>query len=631
MAFQAPDGWVTFSLDEVSPPGQEAALTSLRIQEQMLRTALTHGNFAREVAGILKRELGLTAVTLFVRTRGLSAFTLKAASGFDYSGYRSFLLPDPSYPSIACSVEQPTVLVALAPLSRKLYLNYELLHGRDIASLVVVPFYPPERKDTDYPDPLGALCLYAPEGTDLDALVGISGTLQSLVGTLYVASLEQRCMQLRSEAVKIAAFEPTLTATAEGLVSLVCRELGFDAGSLWLLEPRRQQVQLRAAFPSIRRDVGQVSDNIVRLNPPFKSSNPLALAYNTLHKIHYPRPATADGGTRRYADFDPAKIVENYGDNFHNVVAVPLRTENPIMLGHVRRSAVGVFSLTNKFTTLGGIKDYMPTTWEDLKLVSYMTEITTVLVFQGLQALDHEADYERRIHGLKINLISARDTLLQLEERAEIKVSDSRMSYHLPNAIEWIREMEQQVGRSDKIERLKVSPESVSLRAGLAKAVKAARISARAARVDDFVVDAEDVLGSIRPNFQIFADGRAFQTILRNLFENSLKYRDKDGGPLRVEIWIEVGGRAGHLRLHYADNGVGIPKEDRAHLFENGFRGSIARRVNVQGGGIGLHECKILMEAMKGSIQCVDSHTQARGAEFLLEFPLARAPYLDRN
>lgn len=624
-------GWINFGANELPPPSRTAALTSLGIQAQILSTAVNHGNFASGVVDTLRRELGLTAATLFIRTRGLDAFKLVAANGFDYSGYASFLLPNPSYPSLACEGEFPTVLVAFPPFDENLFLNRSLLASRDIAALVVVPFAPPERSDTDYPDPLGALCLYAPESVNLDDLVSVCSTLASLLGALYIASLEQRCMHLRSEAVKAAAFENSLTTTAQAIIALMCRELQFEAGSLWLLDPRRQQLNLRAVYPALRRSAGALSANVVRhLDGSEGSINPLAAAFRTLHKTHFPPPVSGDGGSRYFAEFDADRIVEDFGETLENVVAVPLRTHKAVMLGHVPRFSVGVFSLSNKFTLLEGVKCYIPTTWEDLKLVSYMSEITTVLVYQGLQALDHEADYERRIHGLKVNLISVRDTLTQLEDRGQVLVPDPRMQYHMSNALEWVREMEQQVGRSDKIERLKVAPEAQSLAANVAKAVTAARISARANRIDDFVVDADGVLGPNVPPVRITTDSRAFQTVFRNLFENSIKYRDRNRSTCRVEIWIDQVGLNGsnHVELHYADNGVGIPSADIEHIFENGYRGRIARRVNVQGEGIGLHECQLLMQAVRGSISCVRSGSGS-GAEFILIFPLVKisTPY----
>lgn len=619
-------GWIGIPVADIASPTGDAAATALRIQEEMLRRILLPKNFAQEAADLLVQELNLAAASLFIRTRGLNAFLLRAAHGFPYAGYQSFLLPNPSYPSLACETREPRVLVAVPPFDPSLYRDLTILDGLDIASLVVVPFSPPQNSDTDYPDPLGVLCLYPRSDSDLDAVVAVSSNLQRLIGAIYVASLDRQCMQLRSLAVQAAAFGTSLTHMAESLVALMCEELSFDAGSAWLLNPRRQQLQLRACHPRPKKGTGDLLGNVVRLSGESYRSNPLAQAFLSTHKTHYPRLQESPGDSRHYATFAPEKIAEDFGASFHNTVAVPLKTGRSIRLGSVERKAVGVIQLTNKAITLGGIRHYIPTTWEDLKLVSYLAEISTILVFQGLQALDHESDYERRIHGLKINLISARDTLTQLEERGGIEeIVTPRLRYHLPNSIEWIREMEQQVGRSDKIDRLKVTPAPMSIRAGVAKAVRSARTSARANQVDPFEVDAEALLGASRPSPLVVADDRAFLTVLRNLFENSMKYRLEGADGCVVRLWFEIEERKSQLHLHFGDNGIGIPGEDQASLFTSGFRGHRARRVNVLGQGIGLHECAILMHAMQGEIRLARSPMSSVGCEFVLTLPLHRS------
>lgn len=617
--------WIGIPVADIAPPTGDAAATALRIQEEMLRRILLPKNFAQEAVDLLVQELNLAAASLYIRTRGLNAFLLRAARGFPYSGYHSFLLPNPSYPSLACETREPLVLVAIPPFDPDLYRDPSILTGLEIAGLVVVPFGPPQNSDTDYPDPLGVLCLYPRSDAELDNVVAVSSNLQRLIGAIYVASLDRQCMQLRSRAVETAAFGTSLTHMAAALVTLMCKELSFDAGSAWLLNPRRQQLQLRACFPREKQISGDLLNNVVRLSGERFQANPLAQAFISTHKTHYPRLQESPGDSRHYATFDPGKIAEDFGDCFYNTLAVPLKTGHPIRLGSVERKAVGVIQLTNKAITLGGVRHYIPTTWEDLKLVSYLAEISTILVFQGLQALDHEADYERRIHGLKINLISARDTLSQLDERGGIEeMVAPKLRYHLPNAIEWIREMEQQVGRSDKIERLKVTVAPMSIRAGVAKAVRSARTSARANQVDPFEVDAEALLGAGRLPPLVVADDRALLTVLRNLFENSMKYGLEGVDGCQIRLWFNVDERKSQLQLHFADNGIGIPPEDRNSLFTSGFRGHRARRVNVLGQGIGLHECAILMHAMHGEIHLAKSPESSVGSEFVLALPLHR-------
>lgn len=617
MTRQTTGGWITLAQDEVSPLSRSAATTSLHILEQMVRATTARGDFASHILTVLKDHLGLPAAALFIRSHDLKTFALKAASGLDYARYRSFLLPNPSYLSIACDTVAPSILIAFAPFDDTLQMP-SMLRDNDATAAIIIPIYPSESSDQDIPDPLGALCLHVPPGGDIDKLVSISTTVQTLVGPLYLASLEKRRLHLISEMMKSATYERALTPTAERLVSMTCLELSFGAGSLWLLDPRRQQLELKAAFPSIRRS--GTGDSVVRdLDPHSPSTNPIAVAYNSLQHVI----SSADEMTRDHAAFDVDTIVEDHGSIFHNIIRIPLRTQTPIMLGHANRAAVGVLSLTNKFTRLGGVARHIPSTWEDLVLVASIVEVSTALVCQRLVSIDHEADVERRIHGLNTNLIAARDTLTQLEQLARIDVTDPRMYYHLPNAIEWIRETQIQLVRVNKTNTpLRVWLRPACLKAALAISARAARVSARANMIEGFRLDADDILGDYQKSPRILIDEHAFHTILRNLLENSMKYRNMQKNECLVKIWAEHDPPAKLLRLHYADNGIGIPEKERLDVFENGFRGNLAMRVNVQGNGIGLHECRNLMQAMNGNISIGSRARDQEGTEFVLEFVL---------
>lgn len=435
---QTPGGWFTLPTRSLACTGPTGARISLAIQEEILSTALSPGNFAQAVVDSIACHLRLTAASLYIRSRGLASFRLKAATGFPYDDYDSLLLEDESYLSVGCQTVEPSITVALAPLDNHYMHHEEFLRDRDIEALIVVPFYPPTQSDTDYPDPLGAMCLYAPASADLDEAAAVSCSLQRLVGALYVASLERQCMQLRSKAVELAAFSSSLTETTEGLIELMCKSLDFDAGSVWLLNPHTETLNLRAVFPQLRSPQQTGAQHVVRLETPEgPTRNPIAIAFHTLHTTHHPHPPNTTGGSRHFAAFDPQRIVEQYGPEFHNTVAIPLRMPRPTLLGSVERQAVGVITLTNNFGSIGSRKLHVPTTWEELKLAAYMAEITSVLIFQGLKSIDHEADYERRIHGLKTNLASIRNTLLQLQQRGNIdRVLDSRLKRHLPDALE---------------------------------------------------------------------------------------------------------------------------------------------------------------------------------------------------
>jgi signal transduction histidine kinase/HAMP domain-containing protein len=109
--------------------------------------------------------------------------------------------------------------------------------------------------------------------------------------------------------------------------------------------------------------------------------------------------------------------------------------------------------------------------------------------------------------------------------------------------------------------------------------------------LEQFEIEIEPQL----PTLQV--DPPRFETILRNLFENSVKY----GGP-HVRINVEARRSNGHLVFRVRDDGPGIPTEESQRVFESFYRidDSLARIVS--GAGLGLAICHGLVQAHGGEI-----------------------------
>jgi signal transduction histidine kinase len=102
--------------------------------------------------------------------------------------------------------------------------------------------------------------------------------------------------------------------------------------------------------------------------------------------------------------------------------------------------------------------------------------------------------------------------------------------------------------------------------------------------------------------------------ILDNLLSNALKYRDPD----KAERWVRLGLRASPdaYEFRVSDNGVGIPREERRHVFELLYRAAPAREA---GPGVGLAVVKMLVE-QSGGMLTVDSG-EGQGTTFVAVLP----------
>jgi signal transduction histidine kinase len=108
--------------------------------------------------------------------------------------------------------------------------------------------------------------------------------------------------------------------------------------------------------------------------------------------------------------------------------------------------------------------------------------------------------------------------------------------------------------------------------------------------------------------------------VLTNLVENAVKY-SPDGGDVVVSA-RQVGD---FVRIAVADEGIGIPEDKRAHIFEKFTRlDPEMTRAAISGSGLGLFICYELVEQMGGRIS-VGENTNGRGSVFTVDIPAVAA------
>lgn len=99
----------------------------------------------------------------------------------------------------------------------------------------------------------------------------------------------------------------------------------------------------------------------------------------------------------------------------------------------------------------------------------------------------------------------------------------------------------------------------------------------------------------------VYADPRRIAQVLTNLVKNAAEY-----SPNHSMIEIAVSARDKVIEIAVSDQGLGIPPEERAHVFEAFHRGARAKDIQKKGTGLGLAICKGIVEAHKGKIWIQD-------------------------
>lgn len=113
------------------------------------------------------------------------------------------------------------------------------------------------------------------------------------------------------------------------------------------------------------------------------------------------------------------------------------------------------------------------------------------------------------------------------------------------------------------------------------------------------------------------ADPELLRRVLVNILENALKYKTKPIGTMRITLQTDES----HCRLELADDGPGVPPDQRARLFDAFYRSDPSRREPYHGSGLGLSIAENAVRRMGGTIRADKS--PLGGLAIIIELPKA--------
>jgi signal transduction histidine kinase len=107
------------------------------------------------------------------------------------------------------------------------------------------------------------------------------------------------------------------------------------------------------------------------------------------------------------------------------------------------------------------------------------------------------------------------------------------------------------------------------------------------------------------------SDRTLLYSIIQNMIENGIKYRDEEKPQSYLKI--KINNTESKVKMEFSDNGVGIPEDMQGKIFEMFFKANEFS----SGTGLGLHIAKIALEKLQGKIS-VNSEPQI-GSTFFIE------------
>jgi len=114
-----------------------------------------------------------------------------------------------------------------------------------------------------------------------------------------------------------------------------------------------------------------------------------------------------------------------------------------------------------------------------------------------------------------------------------------------------------------------------------------------------------------------YVDKDKISQVIVNLLSNAIRYTNNGGN-----IYINAHKEKENIKIHFKDDGVGIPKESLNYIFERFYRVDESRSKETGGIGVGLTIVKSIVDLHKGKIE-VKSKIN-KGSEFIITLPIIK-------
>jgi two-component system sensor histidine kinase GlrK len=115
------------------------------------------------------------------------------------------------------------------------------------------------------------------------------------------------------------------------------------------------------------------------------------------------------------------------------------------------------------------------------------------------------------------------------------------------------------------------------------------------------------------PSIEVHGDPEKLGAVMGNLISNAIKFSPSEGC-----VKISVTESGGRVRIVVADEGPGIPLEERGQVFEPFFQGSTPHDGPVKGTGLGLSIVQEFVIAHGGRVDVLPSE---KGTHIAVELP----------
>ncbi len=543
----------------------------------------------RIILETLKDNYPLKACSFYSYNEMSEALTLRSQVGLSYSLYKSFQLSLDSTAGKSVSLNKVISHEDISILTD--YRDRELISKFGLKPMISLPLTKDECTiiaEHEMCNPvIGVICLYPDLDQSNYTLEYIAECSKQILHTLtqaYIHSVNYDQLRIRNDIFQFALSSTDLSSFCHRLSQLLKYSWGYGGVSIFLLDERSMTLKMKG------------STGLNEKRPKSKTFYRLDEKDNVVTSFLEEKLMIQQVGE---AEIIEGKFTEEVSGKTVASLCIPVfEPQSPYS---DKKKIAGVIRIANCVIKHGNTQEITSFGWEDLSLLGFVSTIVGVITHLFNKVSRMTEDFERAIHGTQNNLLFVANSLNQLVERSGLLDDiDPVFSYHIPDCIDHVEAL------SWQMERFIHSKNPGDIECSETKLAgdvltKITSIHRSMTKFFNVIPEAGSIFdhSKIKEMPTIYGEEEALITIFRNLTENSIKYSKRNK---KLKIWISWRVENDHLLVDFEDNGIGIDKEDRDYVFTEGYKAENAMRRSTVGAGLGLFQCKKILEKMNGDI-----------------------------
>jgi signal transduction histidine kinase/DNA-binding response OmpR family regulator/streptogramin lyase len=118
----------------------------------------------------------------------------------------------------------------------------------------------------------------------------------------------------------------------------------------------------------------------------------------------------------------------------------------------------------------------------------------------------------------------------------------------------------------------------------------------------------------------VWIDSSQFDKVITNLLSNAFKYTQEGG---TIVLRLSADDRMACLEV--SDTGIGLDPGSEKRIFDRFYQGSNSHRKHINGTGIGLNLCKMIVDMHHGTIEACNRPDGQQGTVFTVTLPLGNS------